>query len=109
VAVAEATDRNDTVREAGLSYTPGRPIRVSVRRRSIRYDIDDMGGAVAIAGRPPGWREVAEQVVAARGWNVNREGVVFVQAVEGRDIDALVQGTAEASAAVFDALLELRD
>lgn len=80
---------------------------VRVRRRGRRYDIDDMGAAVALAGRPPGWLEVAEREVAAVGWNVNRAGVVFVQAVEGRDIDALVQGTAEASARVLDALLEL--
>jgi hypothetical protein len=95
--------------ETGLSYVPGRPVRVSVRRRGIRYDIDDMGGAIAIAGRPPGWREVAERTVAELGWNVNRDGVVFVQAVEGRDIDGLVRRTGEASAAVLDALLELDD
>ena len=68
-----------------------------------------MGGAVEVAGRPPGWREAAERVVAERGWNVNRDGVVFVQAVEGRDIDALVRRTGEASAAVLDALLALQD
>jgi hypothetical protein len=92
-----------------LEYVPGRPVQVSVRRRGIRYDIDDMGGAVAIAGRPPGWREAAERVVAERGWNVSRAGVVFVQAVEGRDIDALVRSTGEVSAAVLDALLALDD
>jgi hypothetical protein len=107
--MTEAADRSGAVRETELSYLPGRPIRVSVRRRGIRYDIDDMGAAVAIAGRPPGWREAAERVVAALGWNVNRAGVVFVQAVEGRDIPALVLRTGEASAAVLDALLALED
>ena len=107
--MAQVADRSDVVRETGRSYLPGRPIRVRVRRRGIRYDIDDTGAAVAIAGRPAGWRDAAERVVAARGWNVNRDGVVFVQAVEGRDIDALVLRTAETSAAVLDALLELEE
>jgi hypothetical protein len=102
-------DRSDIVRETGLSYTPGRPIRVRVRRRGIRYDIDDMGAAVAIGGRPPGWRETAERAVRPLGWNVSREGVVLMQAVEGRDIDTLAIRTGEASAAVLDALLELED
>jgi hypothetical protein len=97
----------ESVHETGLEYAPGRPVRVRVRHRGIRYDIDDIGGAVAIAGRPAGWREAAERVVAERGWNVNRAGVVFVQAVEGRDIDGLVDRTGEASVAVLDALLDL--
>jgi hypothetical protein len=105
----EAADRAGIVHETGRFYVPGRPVRVSVRRRGIRYDIDDMCGAVAICGRPPGWLGAAERVVRALGWNINREGVVFVQAVEGRDIDALVRGTAEASVAVLDAVLELEE
>jgi hypothetical protein len=95
------------VRETELSYLPGRPVRISLRRRGIRYDIDDMGAAVAIAGRPAGWLEAADREVKALGWNVNRHGVVFVQATEGRDIDALVRRTAEASTAVLEALLAL--
>ena len=97
------------LRYTGLSYAPGRPIRVSVRRRGVRYDIDDMGGTVAFAGKPPGWLEAAERVVEALGWNVNRRGVVFVQAVEGRDIDSLVRRTGEASAAVLEALFALEE
>jgi hypothetical protein len=103
----EATERTGIVRETELSYLPGRPVRISLRRRGIRYDIDDMGAAVAIAGRPAGWLEAADRVVKALGWNVNRQGVVFVQATEGRDIDALVRRTAEASTAVLEALLAL--
>lgn len=95
------------MRVTGLSYMPGRPVRISVRRRERRYDIDDTGAAIGIAGRPPGWREVAERVVNAVGWNVTRDGVVFVQAVEGRDIDALVQRTGEVSVAVLDAVLDM--
>jgi ankyrin repeat protein len=109
VLLEEAAERHGIVRETGLSYMRGRPVRVSVRKRGHRYDIDDMGAAVAIAGRPAGWLDAAERVVAELGWNVNRAGVVCVQAVEGRDIDGLVRRTGEASAAVLEALLELRD
>jgi hypothetical protein len=109
VLLEEAAARSGIVRDTGLSYAPGRPIRVSVRRRGVRYDIDDMGGAVAVAGRPPAWLEAAERVVAELGWNVNRKGVVFVQVVEGRDIDDLVRRTGEASAAVMEALFALED
>ena len=80
-----------------------------MRHREHRYDIDDMGAAVALAERPPGWRHVASRTVAAAGWNINRAGVVCMTAVEGRDIDALVRRTAEVSADVLDALLDLRD
>jgi ankyrin repeat protein len=109
VLLEETAERDGVVRDTGRSYLPGRPIRVSVRRRGIRYEIDDMGTAVAIAGRPPGWREAAERVVAAHGWNVTRAGSVSVAAVEGRDIDALVARTGEVSAEVLEALLALED
>jgi ankyrin repeat protein len=107
VVLEEAGARTGILRVTELSYMPGRPVRVSVRRRGHRYDIDDMGTAVALAGHPSGWREVGERAVQVLGWNINRAGVVFMHAVEGRDIDALVQRTAEASAAVLEALLEI--
>jgi hypothetical protein len=105
----EAAARTESVCETGLWYMPGRPVRIRVRHRDRRYDIDDMGAAIAIAGRPTGWIATAERVVRAVGWNINRDGVVFVPAVEGRDIDALIAGTAEASVAVLTALLELEE
>lgn len=109
VVLEDAAARSGIVRETGLSYGPGHPIRVSVRRRGVRYDINDMGGAVAMAGRPAGWLEAAERAVAELGWNVNRDGVVFVQGFEGRDIDALVRRTGEASLAVLEALFALEE
>jgi ankyrin repeat protein len=109
VLLEEAAEHSGLVRETGLSYARGRPVRVSVRRRGIRYDIDDLGRAVEFAGRPPGWLEAAERAVAQLGWNVNRSGVVFVQVVEGRDIDDLVRRTGEASKAVLEALLALEE
>lgn len=95
--------------ETGLDYVPGRPVRVRLRRRGRRYDFDDMGGAIALAGRPSGWLPVAQRAVEELGWNVNRRGVVFMQAVEGRDVDRLVRRTGEASVAVLTALLTLQE
>jgi hypothetical protein len=100
-------ERSEDVRVTALSYAPGRRVRIRVRRRQHRYDIDDLGGAIQIAGRPPGWRELVERIVREPGWNISREGVVFVTAVEGRDIERLVEGTARASLAALDAILEL--
>jgi hypothetical protein len=89
------------------AYAPGDPVAVRVRKRGHRYAIDDEAGAVERAGRVAGWLPVAERAVAELALNVNRRGVVFVQAGEGRDIDALSERVADASLAVYAALLEL--
>src|SRR5262245_46731762 len=47
-------------------------VAVDVRRRGYRVSIDDDGRSVRAAGRPAGWLEVAEEVVAEEGMNVNR-------------------------------------
>ena len=97
----------ETLVETELSYGAAGPVQVLVRKRGRRYDIQDRGVAVRAAGRPPGWLAVSERVVAADGMNVNRAGVVFVPAVEGRDITRLAMRLAETSLAVHHALLEL--
>ena len=89
-----AARRSGLVHHPGLEYAPGRPVRVRVRRRGERghrVDLDDLGGAVALAGRPAGWRAAAERTVAELGWNVSRDGVVFMRATLPRDLDALVR------------------
>src|SRR5436305_12027872 len=40
---ARGNARAEHLHDTGLDYLPGRPIRVPVRRRNHRYDIDDMG------------------------------------------------------------------
>jgi hypothetical protein len=92
---------------SGLEYLPGEPVSVLVRRRGRRYDIGDDGAAVRLAGSPRGWLRVAERLVAEDALNVNRRGVVFVQAVEGRDVALLAWRVAAASLAVYQELLEL--
>lgn len=92
---------------SGLEYLPGDPVYVHVRRRGGRYDIGDDGAAVRKAGSPWGWLEVAERVVEEDALNVNRRGVVFVPAVEGRDIALLAWRVASTSLAVYQELLDL--
>ena len=92
--------------EAGR-YREGEPTVVRVRRRAHWVDLDDDGRAVALAGRPPGWLDVAEQVVEAFSLNVNRRGVVFVRVHERRDVDELARRVGETSRALYAALLEL--
>jgi hypothetical protein len=103
------TEIGEATVESDLVYGPERPVRIHVRKRSHRYDLDDAGQAVALAGRRRGWLAVADAIVAETGLNVNRAGVVFVSAVEGRDLAALAVKVAEASRAVFAELLEHRD
>jgi hypothetical protein len=95
--------------DTGLRYGPGEPVRIRIRRRGRRYDLDDCGEAVRLAGKPAGWREAAERAVEPM--NLSRSGVVFVPAVEGgfpdRDIEALARRLGESSRAVYDALVEL--
>jgi hypothetical protein len=93
--------------QSSLEYLPGEPVRVVVRKRSIRYDIGDDGGAIALAGKPRGWREVAERLCAEEGMNLARDGRVWVAVTQGRDLDALAARIAELSAEVYDAVLDL--
>jgi hypothetical protein len=105
-AAAGEEVRSEAVRTTELAYMPGRPVRINVRRRGHRYDIDYTGAAVAMSARPPGWRAAAERAVRELDWNINRDGVVFMQTLEGRDIDWFVRRTAEVSLAVLEAILD---
>jgi ankyrin repeat protein len=102
-------ERGETVLEGGVDYVAGEPVRVRVRRRGRNLTIDDEGAAVARAGRPDGWLDVARRVAEDGFWlNVNRRGVVFVPAFEGRiGVPWLVLRVADAAAAVYQELLEL--
>ena len=95
--------------DTGLSFDGRQRIEVNVKKRGRRYDIGDAGRAVSASGAPRGWLDIAERVVAELGLNVKRSGVVFVSAVEGRDIASLVMQVGETSLAVYSALLESQD
>ena len=97
-----------TIVDTGFAYAEGEPVLVSIRERGRRYDLRDDGRAVELAGAPTGWREAAADAVDAFDLNLTRTGVVHVPAVEGGvSRDWLVRRVAEASLAVYDALLEL--
>jgi hypothetical protein len=101
----EWVDSEDVVVRTGLTYRPDEPADVVVRKRGWRFDISEGGRAVELAGRPPGWLEVAERVVGGYALNINRRGIVFVQSNEGR-LESLVLRVAECSMAVFEELLD---
>ena len=100
-------DGADALVPFDLAYADGEAVRVRVRRRAHRVDVDDRGQAVERSRRPQGWLAAAEAVVERHNLNVNRRGVVFVPAVTGRDIERLARRVAEASYAVHAALLEV--
>jgi hypothetical protein len=96
--------------DTGLRYADGEAVEVLVRKRGHRYDITDEGQAVGKAGVSGcEWLPVAERVVADEWLNVNRRGVVFVGAVEGRDLATLAVRIGDASRALYNALLDLED
>jgi hypothetical protein len=99
----------DEIRDMGHDYLPGTPVRVRVRLRGPNVDVDDLGGAVAVAGMPPGWLEAARRAVAELDWNMRRSGVVVMQAPRGRALEWIISRTAQASVAVCDAILQLGD
>ena len=109
--LVEWDDRGELALDSGRAYGDGEPVSVRVRRREHRYTIDDAGAAVAKAGKPRGWYAAAEQIVAADWLNVNRAGIVFVHSVRGREamLPSLALRIADASVAVYEALLELED
>jgi hypothetical protein len=104
----ETVERNEVIVDTGLAYAEGEPVLVTIRQRGSRYDLRDDGRALELVGRPVGWRETAAAAIGAFDLNLTRTGVVFVPAVEGGvDRDWLSRRVAEASPAVYDALLEL--
>ena len=92
---------------SALSYLPGEPVNVLLRKKGNRYDISDDGRAIALAGKPRGWHAVAERLCAAEGMNVARDGRIFVLVNAARDVDGLAARIAELSAEVYDAVLDL--
>jgi hypothetical protein len=92
-----------------LEYVPGDPVTLRVTRRRM-VGVSDEGGAVARAGTPPGWREVAERLAGALVVNVSRDGTVSLpMSRRGPGYDAIVERVAQASLALYEELLELHD
>lgn len=100
-------DRGEIVLDYDRRYTEGAPVEVFVTKRKQTYDLTDRGNPVRLAGKPRGWLDVAERVVEEFSLNVNRRGVVFVGTVYPDWVDPLASRIADASLAVYEALLEL--
>jgi hypothetical protein len=75
-------ERGEVLLDLGLSYFEGQSVMIRVRKRGRRYDLVDEGRATRFAGKPDGWLEVSEGVVASEGFNITRRGVVGVSVVE---------------------------
>jgi hypothetical protein len=90
-----------------MHYLSGRPVQVTVKRREGRVDVTDDGRAVALAGTPPGWREVARRIEQEYIVNVSRTGAVFLPVSGPFTVDEIEERIAAASLALFQDLLDL--
>jgi hypothetical protein len=106
---ASSSDHDEVTLDTGLSYRPGRPVSIRVRKRGNHYNITDCADAVNLAGRPDAWLATASDIAARTGMNVNRRGVVFVPGFEQRDLADLVMRLAECSRLVYVSLIESAD
>jgi hypothetical protein len=105
-----AQRRDERVFDVSLQYRPLDPVRVRVTRRDDRVTVTDDGAAVARAGRPPGWHEVADRVSDEMVVNVSRSGAVSLPVVRvGPGEAEIVRRIAEASLALYQDLLEITD
>lgn len=96
--------------ETDLRYGPGDPVRVSVVHRAQRLSITDGRGAVERAGRPEGAQSLFDRIARSRDVNVRRTGEVWLPVVAaGPGEEAVIQRIADASLALYQELLELRD
>jgi hypothetical protein len=92
-----------------MRYLSDRPVQVTVKRRERRVDVTDEGRAVALAGTPPGWRDVARRIEQDYCVNVSRHGAVFLPVSGPFTVEEIEERIAAASLALFQDLLELRD
>ena len=100
--------RSETITDTGLAYRPGEPVRLRVTRRERRLTVSDNGAALAQAGRPRGWRAVAERLERELDVNVSGAGAVWLPVVAaGPPLRAIEQRIAQASLTFYQELLEL--
>jgi ankyrin repeat protein len=100
--------RSETITDTGLAYRPGEPVRLRVTRREPRLTVSDGGAALAQAGRPAGWRAIAERLERELDVNISRAGAVWLPAVAaGPPLHAIEQRIGQASLTLYQELLEL--
>ena len=100
--------RTETTRESELQYAPGDPVLVTVVRRDQRLSVNDGGAALQKAGRPCGWRVVADQLERSLDVNVTGRGVVWLPVMAvGPGLEPTADRIAAASLALYQDVLEL--
>jgi hypothetical protein len=100
--------RSEMVLDTGREYAPGAPVRVWVVHRRGRISVTDDGVALARAGGPSAWREVATGVERELDVNVSRHGVISLPVVPvGPSEQAIVQRIGRASQSFYQELLDL--
>jgi hypothetical protein len=106
VAVSE---RDEKLVDSGREWVPGEPVQIRIRKRGGWTELDDRGEAVRRAGKPRGWLEIADRIVAEEGMNVNRAGVIFVAYGQrsGHDVEEITGRLADSALDVYDKLLEV--
>jgi hypothetical protein len=105
----DSLTRSETEVDTGLWYSPGDPVTVHITKRDRRLSVSDSGAAIDRAGRPPGWREVADRLARELVVNVTRQGVVWLPVVPvGPGREEIVRRIGEASLALYQDLLELQ-
>jgi hypothetical protein len=103
--------RNDLVallegHDSGLEYLPGEPVRLRVDVRRF-FEVSDERRAVELAGRPPGWRDVARRIEVERVVNVSRHGAVQLPVMGRHSFEEIAERVANASLELYQALLDL--
>jgi ankyrin repeat protein len=100
--------RSETLTDTGLAYRPGEPVRLRVTRREQRLTVSDGEAALSQAGRPAGWRAIAERLERQLDVNISGAGAVWLPVVAaGPPLHAIEQLIAQASLTLYEELLEL--
>ncbi len=111
VSALFGVERGELMLDTGLTYDGITPVVVRVTKREGRYEFSDDGRAVAAAGVNRSSLEFGERITVGEYCaNVSRQGVVALPAVERSGVEWLTKLSgivAEASCALYEALLEL--
>jgi hypothetical protein len=113
LSTLKATQRGEVVLETGLTYDGITPVCVRATKREGRFEFSDGGGAVEAAGLDG--QEMtfpASIAVGEYSVNVSRHGTVWLPAFARSSdewLEKLPELVAEASLALYAAVLELQD
>ena len=105
--LAKSPTRREWIVDTGLEYGPGDPVVLLAVRRRHLY-VGDQGAALARAGKPHGWREVADQIADGLIVNIASNGSVSLP-VMGSSYESVVERIGRASLMLYEELLELGD